>query len=245
MLRHTNSFLLSIILHVALLIGAFFTYTYVERTKGKDTQIIKINLATVCIPQEIQEVQPKIKPTIKKENFQPKKIIQKKKELIPVEKIIPKQINKKPIKEEPQRKQKLEPTPNPILKKTTEQKPITEKTTSTKVSKKISKKPLLEEKSKSQLANEYINKNLQIITKLLRENLYYPRSARKRGITGQILIKFTLSPNADVHSIQIISSKSDILSRAAITTIENLSNKFPKPNQELTLNVPINYTLSR
>jgi protein TonB len=80
---------------------------------------------------------------------------------------------------------------------------------------------------------------------LLQENLYYPRRARKRGIIGEVLVKFKLSMDAKVYSIEVLSSKSDILSRAAIKTIEDLSGKFPKPNKELTLNVPINYTLTR
>ena len=46
-----------------------------------------------------------------------------------------------------------------------------------------------------------------------------------------------------VYDIKIIKSKSDILSRAAMKTIMDLSGKFPKPQKRLTLHVPIGYEL--
>jgi protein TonB len=94
------------------------------------------------------------------------------------------------------------------------------------------------------LEKEYLDEHIQKIQILLNENLYYPRSARKRGVTGTIIVKFTLSTLGVIHSIKIIESKSEILSRAAIQTIEDLSGEFPKPNEELILHVPINYKLS-
>lgn len=102
------------------------------------------------------------------------------------------------------------------------------------------------EKEKSlQSQQEYLNKHLKEITKLLSDNLYYPRSARKRGITDVVVVKFTLSRLGEVHSLQIIESKTKILSRAAEETINNLSGQFPKPDEILTLHVPIEYKLKK
>lgn len=56
-------------------------------------------------------------------------------------------------------------------------------------------------------------------------------------------MKFELSTEAKVNSIEIVTSENDILSRAAIKTLEDLSGKFPKPNEALVLEVPINYNL--
>ncbi|MFA7353282.1 MAG: TonB family protein [Sulfurimonadaceae bacterium] len=91
---------------------------------------------------------------------------------------------------------------------------------------------------------EYLEINMQKIAQLLEENLYYPMSARKRNITGLVKVSFTLDTDAKVDNIKIIESESDILSRAAIKTIQDLSAKFPKPTKELTLSVPINYNLN-
>ena len=93
------------------------------------------------------------------------------------------------------------------------------------------------------LEKEYIDENIIKIRELIKDNLYYPRSARKRRVTGEVVVKFTISTDSEVHSIEIVSSKSDILSRAAKKTIENLSSEFPKPDEELILHVPISYKL--
>jgi len=90
---------------------------------------------------------------------------------------------------------------------------------------------------------EYVDENLAKIIELLQENLYYPRRARKRGIEGEVTVHFKLSVNAEVTEVKVLSSESDILSRGAIRTIEELSFKFPKPKENLDLSVPIYYKL--
>lgn len=90
---------------------------------------------------------------------------------------------------------------------------------------------------------EYSEINKQKILELLRENLYYPMSARKRNITGEVKISFTLDTNAKACNIRVVESLSDVLSRAAVQTIEELSGKFPKPKTEITLTIPISYNL--
>lgn len=90
---------------------------------------------------------------------------------------------------------------------------------------------------------EYVEENLAKIIELLQENLYYPRRARKRGIEGEVVVSFKLSVNAQVSDVKVLSSQSDILSRGAIKTIEDLSFKFPKPKEDLDLSVPIYYKL--
>jgi protein TonB len=114
------------------------------------------------------------------------------------------------------------------------------------MSKKIIEKDIVVEDSEAKqvrLEQEYIQNHLAEIRELLEENLYYPRRARKRGVVGEVIVKFTLSTDATVHSIEVLSSKNEILSRAAIKTIEDLSGDFPKPPQETILHVPINYRL--
>lgn len=93
------------------------------------------------------------------------------------------------------------------------------------------------------IAQEYVNEHLKQLVRLLQENLYYPRSARRRGIEGSVTVRFVLKKDATVHSIEVLLSSSETLSRAAVKTIENLSGKFPKPQKELSLSVPIKYDL--
>jgi protein TonB len=93
------------------------------------------------------------------------------------------------------------------------------------------------------LEQDYLQEHLSRISKLLQENLYYPRRARKRGIVGEVVVTFILTREGIAKFIEVQSSKSEILSRAAIKTIENLSGYFPKPTEELILHVPIAYRL--
>jgi protein TonB len=89
----------------------------------------------------------------------------------------------------------------------------------------------------------YLLEHIRQIALLLRENLYYPRIARKRGITGDVTVAFELLTNGEVRNVAVITQAHPILNRAAVTTIERLSGEFPKPDEPLTLQVPINYRL--
>ena len=84
---------------------------------------------------------------------------------------------------------------------------------------------------------------MQKISQLLYEHLYYPRRARRHGIEGVVTVSFTLDIEGKVSQINIISSQHEILSRAAVKTLQELSGQFPKPKKQLDLRVPIRYTL--
>ncbi len=197
------------------------------------------------VPTPKKEIVPK-KPPPKK------KIIQKK----PKPKLIkPKpKIEKKVVKKRVEAKKKILVVKEKVIEEKIE---VTEKKVPLPVSKPIpveivekSQEALVvqtvvesTQEKNARLEKEYLDENIVKIRELIKDNLYYPRSARKRGVVGDVLVKFTISKNSEVHSITVLSSKSEILSRAAKKTIENLSSEFPTPNEELTLNVPISYRL--
>lgn len=89
----------------------------------------------------------------------------------------------------------------------------------------------------------YLEEHLAEIARLLQEHLYYPRSARKRGITGEVIVAFELLKNGEARAIEVRSGSRDLLNRAAITTIERLSGEFPRPQEPISLQVPIRYQL--
>lgn len=241
MIRHSSSFLISIIIHTILLLSVFFAWkNYSVVKKIECEKKICLNLADVV--EKIENIKEKKVEESKKVEKQKQKKIEKteaitdKKETeIPIKKVIVEQKAQEPKKVEE------------IIKKEILQEPIAVEEVSRKepvIEKKVEIEEDVLELKKENLSKEYIKINTQKIAKLLRENLYYPRSARKRNITGAIIIKFTLGVDAKVYNIKIVESKSDILSRAAIKTIENLSGVFPAPKEELVLNVPINYNLN-
>ena len=89
----------------------------------------------------------------------------------------------------------------------------------------------------------YIQEHINEIMALLKKNLYYPRMARKRGIEGEVLVRFELLENGDIRDVTVLEAERDILARAAVTTIERLEGRFPLPKETLILNVPIVYRL--
>ena len=239
MIRHTPSFLISIIIHLLLLVVFIYTYKYVTslETEKKDE---KVCLKLTCIvekhtehiiekpkPQKITppKPQPKLKPKVEKPKIKiPKKEV--------IKKLIPKPLTVPVVKEivEPKKE------PEVVYVEPVKEEEIVEEEVFVVESQ--------EEKAIAQ-EQEYMDEHIKKIIRLLSDNLYYPRSARKRGIVGEVLVKFCLSVDATVSKIEVISSHSDILSRAARKTIEDLSGEFPKPPEELVLHVPINYELKR
>lgn len=88
---------------------------------------------------------------------------------------------------------------------------------------------------------KYLDLHLREIRKLIDENIYYPRSARLRGMEGEVLIGFYIKKDGLVKDIKVINKDNKTLSNAAIKTIERI--RFPKPEVEIEIIVPIVYKL--
>ncbi len=242
MIRHTSSFFISLILHaliVALLFLAYKEYKAIVVEKN-DEHMVCVQLS--CMGQK--GTPPPLKKQLEK--IPPKKTQQKiKKIIVKKDKVI---IEKKSVLAETISK----PTPIPLLRTKEVKEEVSEKVV-TPVPQKVSVQKSMKTSKTEQIKKEtekvkspekeYVEEHIAEIIALLQENLYYPRRARKRGVQGKVLIRFTLSKNAEVSEIEVLSSKSDILSRGAIKTIENIEYKLPKPKQRLTFNVPISYSL--
>jgi len=243
MIRHSSSLFLSFIVHSILLVLIFFAYKLLfSQTKEKLPE------HRVCVELcHLEKAKPKVppkKPEIKKqEKPKPKPKPKVKPKLKP--KKVEKKIVKKELPKKVEVKKKIlivkEKVAEVIIPKAPKKPPV-----------KIEEKVLLVEEvvevetasqKSARLEKEYIDENILKIRELISDNLYYPRSARKRGIVGEVIVKFTLLKNAEVDEVSIVSSHSKILSRAAIRTIEELSKEFPKPRTILILHVPISYTL--
>ncbi len=231
--RHTPSFFVSVLVHVVFAAIIFFLYKTVVILNAKKEE------KKVCI--HLQTLQTE-KPLVKLEKPKPlKKKHTQKKVSKPETKV---------IKKEKKIQKELKPKIAPVLEEETEVKAVE------KILEKIPPKEIKQEKllappkpvvavSKPTVEELYIDKNLQKISQLLSENLYYPRRARKRGIEGIVNVDFTLDTDAVVSDIDVVSSSNDILSRAAIKTIEDLSGEFPPPKETLRLSVPIHYSLTQ
>ena len=270
MIRHSSSFLVSLIIHSLLFLALFYGYRQIIHHEPKEEKRVKINLCSLPIStqikQKVQETKPKV-PTKQKAEIKKVEskvnIEQKKKIKKVVQETKPKVIKEKvtQIKKTTQKKverTKVIPEPKkitPVIQDTLPKKEIK----STPKLEKVQELPLMQEtiktvepkevetKSQKELRQQeqYISEHLKKIVQLLSENLYYPRSARKRNIQGKVMVKFKLSRSGKVSQIKIITSPNEILSRAALRTLKNLSGEFPSPPQELLLHLPISYKLNR
>ncbi len=237
MIRHSSSFFFSLTFHTVLFVVLFFVWQNIPSIKKVDCEEkVCLKLSNVLkekpIIKPIQKPKPKPKKVVKPK-VKPKPIIKKveivKEEPVVVPKIIEEIIEPEPeeIPQEP--KEIVKPVREVFITQVVEEELVVEEDSDTR---------------QKRLEEDYLQEHIAQITKLLQDNLYYPRRARKRGTIGEVIVKFTLSTDAKAHSIKVLSSKSEILSRAAIKTIEDLSGEFPRPSEELILHVPINYSLT-
>jgi len=95
-----------------------------------------------------------------------------------------------------------------------------------------------------QTSEAYLNEHLAVIARLLRENLYYPKLARKRHIEGEVLASFMLLSDGTIREVSVKKHARYILDRAAVRTIESLSGLMPHPKTALTIEVPIRFVLN-
>lgn len=254
MIRHTNSFLISLIFHSILLLLILYTVKTVSfDTQKKDNEIVCLKLCNVksqnkkdnkTLKQHAAVVEKKTTPPVKKElkNKEMKQAIVSKKPEVKIEK---KEENIQEVLTETEEKKEQPKTEQKALKppalKLSDNKDAP--SCDCKEDCNCDSKQETQEMKNQRMQQAYIDENMQKIVKLLQENLYYPRSARRRGITGEVIVKFSLNTNGEVSFISVISSANEMLSHAAIKTIEDLSGDFPKPKERLVLKLPINYNL--
>lgn len=254
-MRHSRSFILSLLIHGALLASLFLAYKELKPALSESKEQ-RVAVPLCCLTKEqraIPHVHDTPVQTSKPKKETPKEIPKKvvKKESQP-KKNTPKEVKKVPLKEaEPV---KLEEEPTPVVKETPEKEvavleepadevaQVSEKTSSSEDV--VEPQPQASEPVQS-AQEQYMDEHLAKIVALLQEHLYYPRSARRRGVEGEVLVSFVLRKDASVSDIAIVSSQHALLSKGAIETIESLAGKFPHPNEDLELTIPINYTLRK
>ncbi len=90
----------------------------------------------------------------------------------------------------------------------------------------------------------YRKLNLSKIRKLVQESLSYPYVARRMGWEGKVSVEVVLTPEGckEVSLKKVTGYK--ILDRNALETVKKLCGKFPKPEREVVLLIPIVYRLN-
>ena len=243
MIRHSKSLFASILLHSLIIILVLVIYRNWPENKKEEEKLVCLQMSHILEKKEEPKV---VEPIPLPKKIEKPKVIKKQKKVKPKPK---KKVKPKPKPKVKKKIPVIAKEPEKVVEEVKEIEPvkalIVEETPPEPVEV-IEEVPVESASQKAKrLEEEYLDKHIKRITMLLRDNLYYPRSARKRGVTGTVLVKFKLLKNGSVSFSKVTSSKSEILSRAALKTIDDLSGDFPHPSEDLILHVPINYSLNR
>jgi periplasmic protein TonB len=204
--------------------------------KAMEKEIVEDKLVNNDIQEEMKE---KIEEVIKEEKIVeiPKPEIKKELKKETKEKVI-KKVQKKEIVEKKQiTKKEIKDSENPkketIVKEQIVQKHIQSEEI---VKNQINDLPKVDDKK------VYLDKHLAQIRKLINQNIKYPLRARKLSIQGMVLVKFKITPNGDIENITILDGHK-FLQNATIEAINEASKSFPKTNQSIEIQIPIEYKL--
>ena len=86
---------------------------------------------------------------------------------------------------------------------------------------------------------------LQALQRQVEKAKYYPTRAKRRGITGRVVLRITVSVSGMIAAVEIVSSDHPILASAAKKTGSKLLGKTlsAKPKETLRVEVPVFYEL--
>ena len=227
--RYFSSFFIAFFFYTILLFCIFYFILNNEIIiiKIEEPKLILLNYIELVleIKQEvvkIEEQKKEIEKIDEKSVEIPKPIIQQKIEKLKEEKVIEKKsVEKqefKPIKEVEK-----------VVDNTVVEKTKTEE-------KQLEVKPIIDDKK------DYLDKYLAQIRELINKNVKYPSKAKKLSIEGIVIVKFKILEDGTVQNIEIIQGDK-FLQTSTIEAIEEASKNFPKTNQNIEIQVPIEYKL--
>ena len=225
MRRYFSSFFIAISFYAFFAVCIFYVMANdkIFIKKAEETKLISLNHI---------ELKPEIKEEEKEPELQTKEIIKEEKIVETPKPITPKKVEKKEIEKK-------------TVEKITEKK-VVEKQES-EPSKKIQEQVFnkIEEKAPQPLVDEkkdYLDKHLAQIRNLINQNVKYPLKAKKLSIEGIVTVRFKINENGTIENITILDGHK-FLQSATIEAIEEASKNFPKTNQSIEIQIPIEYKL--
>lgn len=89
----------------------------------------------------------------------------------------------------------------------------------------------------------YLQYNFDHIRSLVLRNLSFPAAAKRMGLSGRVLVQFTIQEDGEVVDISILSSSGHDHLDANVVSAIHRSTPFPKPPTRSRLILPIAYRL--
>lgn len=90
------------------------------------------------------------------------------------------------------------------------------------------------------------NEFLQAIYRAISKRVEYPPLALQRGYEGMVLLKFMLDVTGAISQLEVVKhSPYSLLDKAAIKTLKRACKYFPKPDENVYIEIPIVYNLQQ
>jgi len=228
--RYTHSFLVTLLLYGAIFTFLLFSFKpFVQPVAISKEQSISLNHIALVSQEKQEEAQKQEKP---------------KEEVKKIEKEEPKkEVIKEVIKEKPKIKEaKKESTKEE--KPTQMSNPQPKESNNEEVPKKEFEhaQEAIQQATPKNYEEQFIDENLQKIVKLIQQNIVYPKRARELHIQGEVLVVFTLLKEGGLENLEALEGHV-LLKKSALNAIETATASFPKVEKDITIKVPIVYSL--
>lgn len=248
--RYFSSFSIAIVIYISIISVYLYAnkpITAIKTQQTKSDQIVKFTIIQEVVPIVKEVIKEPLKPIEKKE------LIVKKPEILPTKKIKPieKKVvvrkvepNKNKPKEKPKKHKEIVKKPE-IKKEKLKEKMKTK--TDYLVEKKLIKshKSLVKKETNSvdDLKNKKIDQERYYsqIKKIINKNKSYPKVAIRRGIEGEVKIKFCISTKGELLSYEIIKGKK-VFHKSIVKAIEQSFPIIP-PKDILSKNLDLALTV--
>ncbi|PKN14766.1 MAG: hypothetical protein CVU67_03950, partial [Deltaproteobacteria bacterium HGW-Deltaproteobacteria-24] len=91
---------------------------------------------------------------------------------------------------------------------------------------------------------QFLDEHLQEIVKQIQQHIIYPKRAKQLNIQGEVLVEFKILKKGTVENINALQGHV-LLKKSALNAIKEASQFFPKVKKDMTIKVPIVYSLRR
>ena len=218
MKRTTTALLLSLTVHLA---GLMTIYIWMDEKQTPKSERVSLRMTAVNVHQD----EPKDRA--------PQEVIKN-----------VKQEPSKPLKETkplPKKRDKIaSTTPTPSLVQDVREVPETNATSFAE--EKPQKASTVEISEMEPEKQTYVALYGDVIRQMIEKNKEYPEIARKRSLSDNVEVSFTLTTQGEIEELRA-SSKYKILSNSAIETIHKAKVFFPRPTENVTIKIPIIYVI--
>jgi protein TonB len=226
--RYTKSFIVTLFLYGLLFLGVIISFKPLvkpvvlshEKTIALNHIALVAQEKKVIEEKSVKKEEPKKEPEKKTEKTKPTP----KKEPIKEEKL-------KPLtKEQPKKNKELEAEKQEEIKKEEDKE------------EEIKEQEAIQKSNPKTYEEQFLDEHLQEIVKQIQQHIIYPKRAKQLNIQGEVLVEFKISKKGTVENINALQGHV-LLKKSALNAIKEASQFFPKVKKDMTIKVPIVYSL--